>query len=242
MFLKKAWRFLKNKIRIKAYSKYNNSIILMFHSILNSDEKRRSYYLDCKDFVSFISKYEQRIADIDSVINNPNIQSIAITFDDVRDDVFENALPILIKRRIPFTVFINISLLGKDGYITKEQLLKISSFDFATIGSHCVTHKPLKHVHSSVQKEELEQSKNCLENMTNKTVSLLAYPYGQFDKNTIKIAKSIYDFAFVSYGGLINDKNIKQKYTIHRQGVDDSTIVETVNLIEKYVVKNQKRY
>lgn len=50
----------------------------------------------------------------------------ALTIDDVPEYFYHNAYPLLKEYGIPFTLFVNVSLLDKDGFITKEQLIEMS--------------------------------------------------------------------------------------------------------------------
>ena len=50
----------------------------------------------------------------------------ALTIDDVPENFYYNAYPLLKEASIPFTLFVNVSLLNKDGFITKEQLVEMS--------------------------------------------------------------------------------------------------------------------
>lgn len=49
----------------------------------------------------------------------------ALTIDDVPENFYYNAYPLLKEASIPFTLFVNVSLLNKDGFITKEQLVEM---------------------------------------------------------------------------------------------------------------------
>ena len=51
-----------------------------------------------------------------------NEQQVAITFDDAYESVYTNAAPLLHERDYPYTIFINTDAVGKQGYMTWQQL------------------------------------------------------------------------------------------------------------------------
>lgn len=69
-----------------------------------------------------------------------------------------------------------------------EEIKILSDSPLISIGSHCVTHENLLLVSPEEQKEELIESKKYLEQVTGKTIDMIAYPFGKFDKNLVKTA------------------------------------------------------
>ena len=56
---------------------------------------------------------------------------------------YENAWPILKKKKIPFILFVSTEPVGKSGYMNWDQIKDVSSYDFAYIGNHSHTHEYL---------------------------------------------------------------------------------------------------
>ena len=76
----------------------------------------------------------------DKEYNDPkNNHKVLITIDDAFLSFYENAWPILKKRRIPFILFVSTEPVGKSGYMNWEQIKEVSSYDFAYIGNHSHT-------------------------------------------------------------------------------------------------------
>ncbi len=126
----------------------------------------------------------------------------AVTFDDSFQNVFNNAIPVLYSLQIPFTIFVPTSYIGeKAGWITNkqhhnyneavssEEQLKKLDHNLVSIGSHTHTHKNLTHLPDKEIKKELEVSKNTLEQITNKKITMLAFPYGSHNKTVIHLSK-----------------------------------------------------
>lgn len=113
----------------------------------------------------------------------PRKNLLAITFDDGFQDNLTVALPLLEKYNLPATVFVTANLIGKENYLTREDLQKLASHPLITIGSHSFHHLHLSALPEEEVWFELAESKKLLQEIIGETVDLLAYPYG--DCNTI---------------------------------------------------------
>jgi peptidoglycan/xylan/chitin deacetylase (PgdA/CDA1 family) len=102
---------------------------------------------------------------------------IVITFDDGWVGNYLFAYPLLKEFGFKATFFISPQLIGKEGYLTWDQLREMSK-NGMDIQSHGLSHKPL----GTLSREELEteilQSKEVIKNNTGVNVSLLSLPHG----------------------------------------------------------------
>ncbi|MCK5847578.1 MAG: polysaccharide deacetylase family protein [Caldisericia bacterium] len=137
--------------------------------------------------------------------------SVLITFDDACSGVFTYALPLLKKYNAKATLFVVNSFLETKGYLTWEELDAINSSNVFTLGSHSyalhgwvdysmifgggMTPK-LFHLHEETWDEylirvkgDLLKSKEELELRYGKEINFFAYPFGAYDKETIKRVK-----------------------------------------------------
>jgi len=127
---------------------------------------------------------------------------VAVTFDDGFQSVIENALPELQRRKIPATLFIPTGYLGKhptwinnqsNQYINElvmtSKHIKNLSKESIIIGSHSVNHPNLTSISVKDLNRELIESKNKLEEILNKRIELLAYPYGEYNQKVLEISK-----------------------------------------------------
>lgn len=105
---------------------------------------------------------------------------ICLTFDDVPVSFYYNAVPLLKKYKMPFTIFVSCSLLDTEGYITINMLKELASCDLCTIGSHGWKHDFFFKFSEKEAREDLLNSKERLESIINKNVELYAFPYGSF--------------------------------------------------------------
>lgn len=102
---------------------------------------------------------------------------ITLSFDDGWKNQYTNALPLLKKYNFPATFFIITEALSTGGYMTPENIQKISH-DGYEIGDHTLTHPDLTTLPKKEARKEIVSSRKYLQNLTGQTVDTLAYPYG----------------------------------------------------------------
>ena len=74
--------------------------------------------------------------------------------------------------------------------MTKEQIRELSLSPFANIGSHGYYHNDLARISATDADDEMLRSKLYLEDITNRPVNSLAFPYGTYTPDVVKAAKS----------------------------------------------------
>lgn len=118
---------------------------------------------------------------------------VIITFDDGYASDYEKALPILEKYGAKATFFVASDYIGTPGYLSAEQLKNLSKSPNVQIGCH--GHK--LHAMSAAELNTLystnsgvceavydfEISKNIIENIIEKPITALSYPYGLYTEN-----------------------------------------------------------
>ena len=104
---------------------------------------------------------------------------VAITFDDGYRDNLTVALPLLERFQLPITLFVAAGFLGRDQYLSREDLREISKHPLVTIGAHGLWHRHFNRLTSDEARFELTESRQQLAGITGKPVDLLAWPYGE---------------------------------------------------------------
>lgn len=228
MFLIAQIKQIKNRIPYYLPS----STVLMFHHVTDTPKVKRSILMGSDRFKSFIDSFDN-YTDIETCMSRYKRKQMTITFDDALADVYTIAFPYLEKKGIPFTIFVAPGLLDRDGYISVKQLTELSRSSLVTIGSHSLSHVPLKGRSTEFQYKEINESKRLLEEIIEKEVTLIAYPYGQCDANTITVIKKshAYEYGFLASGGPINAICAGRELKLPRLRVDDMTLGNVVRLL-----------
>lgn len=146
----------------------------------------------------------------------------SLTIDDVPESFYTNAFPILKDEGIPFTLFVNLSLLDKAGYISKDQLLEMSMCELCTIGSHGVYHSEYAVLNDKQALEELSESRRLLEKIVEKPVDLFAFPYGSYYAcgfSNKHLVSDIYKYGFSTVSSPITRPQIFKNYFLPRINV-----------------------
>lgn len=114
---------------------------------------------------------------------------LLISFDDTRADHYLSAAPLLEKYGFRGTFYIMTVSIGKPGYMTKEQIKDLSDRGHA-VGLHTWDHQDLKKIGEDRWKIQIEKPKVLLEDITGKSVTSLAYPFGLWNPQVIQQIKS----------------------------------------------------
>ena len=134
----------------------------------------------------------------------PGENYAAVTFDDAFQCVIQNAVPELIQRRIPATLFVVANLLGatanwttfnedhisEERIATAEQLMGLPH-DLMTVGSHTMSHPWLPSLSQAEAKTELSASREKLRNLLNRDISVFSFPYGALNEQLITLCREV---------------------------------------------------
>ncbi len=130
--------------------------------------------------------------------------SIAVSFDDGYASNIKYALPILEEYKIPCVIFVATGFIKQQStqFISRKQLHELANHELISIGSHTVTHPHLVRCNNEILRRELVESKLFLEDICGKQISCLSYPNGSYDTRTITEAKKTgYQQAYCSRVG-----------------------------------------
>lgn len=120
-------------------------------------------------------------------------RTVALTFDGADKSVIETAAPLLIEKKIPFTVFIPAEKVeeAKPPYMTWDDLRNLKKSGFVTFGIHPSSYARL---HGETEEEIRRQINNSI-SLIRKALEtqpvLFAYPFGEYDSKYKEIIASL---------------------------------------------------
>jgi peptidoglycan/xylan/chitin deacetylase (PgdA/CDA1 family) len=175
-------------------------VALMYHSVTPEEVPSFSRQMD------LLKKHTHVVgADFSEADAIPARRYVALTFDDGFESFNRNIIPILKEKRIPATVFVATRYIGKrPAWITderqqgakerlmgEEELRALLKEGIANVGSHSVSHTPLRCSVLSADeiRFELRGSKQYLEERLGQAIALFTLPYGAFDEHVLQFAK-----------------------------------------------------
>lgn len=133
----------------KYMHKKNDTFIFMFHEVTNGEAAiYENISITKKNFILLLDGIVKKKISFDSMENifKEKDRRVIITFDDIFQNAYENAIPILNERKIPYTVFITSEYVDKEGYITSLELEKLKQNKLCTIGFHANKHDLMRNL------------------------------------------------------------------------------------------------
>jgi peptidoglycan/xylan/chitin deacetylase (PgdA/CDA1 family) len=171
-------------------------VVLYYHSIPSSS---RGAFAEQMDMVKRLTQPVSLNAKTLRLL--PNTRYSAITFDDAFEDVIEHAVPELVKRNIPATVFAVVNVLGQTAnwwpessaernrrIATIEQLRQLPG-DWINIGAHTMTHPRLSTLNVVDARFEISRSRSDLEAILGYKIEDFSFPYGDFSEVMIGLCR-----------------------------------------------------
>ena len=219
--------------RIKCFflkKKKNNIYVLMFHNIYDGESVLSPLDMQVDSFKKMISKMvndKALFACINDIFYPSKEKKYYVTFDDVSEGVYLNAIPILNAYRIPFVLFVSPCFIDQEGYITSKQLKELKENPLCTIGFHSNNH----HLMRQLNNEEVKKEIDCraFEQRFDILCEFFAYPYGSVyacSYKTIDILRKSgkYSAAFGTINSSINYKKFKKNmFYLPRLTVSDKS-------------------
>ncbi len=173
-----------------------NAVVLYYHAV--TDEQRQRFARQMDDLLKLATPVRADTTD------SPEHKAhrVAVTFDDGFQCIFRNALPELLKRAIPVSIFVPTTSLGKEpAWIENEELrrkagkvvdadtLRAFNNGMVCFGSHSVTHPNFLKLDVSEAWRELNDSKYELESILGTPVILFSFPHGIHNPAVVELGR-----------------------------------------------------
>jgi len=200
-------------------------ISLMYHRF--EENKYPSTNIKLKDFIEHIKIIEESNVSFvnpnnfeEELKKNKSKRKILLTIDDGFLSFYENAWPILKKKKIPFILFISTREVGAFNYMTWSQIKEISKEDFVEIGNHSHTHEYLVDENNELIREDIAKSISIFKKNLGKNSDFFSYPFGEYSNNFKNIIKDFgFKYAFGQHSGVMDET--KDFYELPRYPINE---------------------
>ena len=146
-------------------------------------------------------------------------KKILITIDDGFKSFYKEAWPYLKKNKIPFILFVSTEPVGKNGYMTWEEIKEVENFDFAFIGHHSHTHEYLIDMSNEDFIKDIEIASKIFQKELGYIPEIFSYPFGEYSKFMKDYISKNFKIAFGQHSGVI-DIN-KDKFELPRFPINE---------------------
>jgi len=178
----------------KYYSDDLGTISLMYHRFNEDKYPSTNIKMDIfKKQINIIKdkKYSfENPKDFDLNFNNPKTKKkVLITIDDAFSSFYNHAWPYLKENKIPFILFVSTEPVGKNGYMSWEQIKEIEKEKFAFIGNHSHSHDYLLDLTFENFKKDINKSIEIFEKELGYNPIFFSYPFGEYSLEQINYIK-----------------------------------------------------
>ena len=151
--------------------------------------------------------------------NNKKDKKILITIDDGFKSFYIEAWPYLKKNKIPFILFVSTEPVGKNGYMTWNEIKEIENSKYGYIGHHSHTHEYLIDMSNSEFINDIEKSTKIFKEKLGYVPPIFSYPFGEYSLFQKEYISKNFKFAFGQHSGVI-DLN-KDKFELPRFPINE---------------------
>ena len=164
-------------------------------------------------------------------------KSILLTIDDGFSSFYKNAWPYLKNKKIPFILFISTREVGKNGYMTWDQIREVQNSKIGIIGNHSHTHDYLVDLSNKEINYDIDQSIKIFKKELGYNPKYFSYPFGEYSLDFIDIIKQNFNFAFGQHSGVIDlskDNFQLPRFPINEKYGDLERFKSVINLLPFY--------
>jgi len=195
------------------------AVVLQYHHVSDTTPRATSVTPErFREHMDYLAEWGFEVVPLESLVGLlregkplPD-KTVAITFDDAYESVYDTAFPLLKKRDWPFTIFVNTAPLDahKGGFVTWEQLGEMAKAG-ASIANHSTEHNHLQRLKPGESREqwrkrihaEVMDAEKRIEEQTGQSHRILAYPYGEYDHRVTALLEELEFAAFGQQSGAL---------------------------------------
>jgi peptidoglycan/xylan/chitin deacetylase (PgdA/CDA1 family) len=173
------------------------------YTVAVEDLEKQISYLKREGYRFLTADEARRLASGDWKLDRP---AVLVTFDDGCVSVFESALPVFERHKVPAMVFVTTNpaayVFGYGQRRMSDEELRAVEAAGIQCESHGVTHRPLVQLSDEEVRKELRGSKIELEAILGRAVKFLSAPGNWFDARISRLAKEAgYEAMWISEPG-----------------------------------------
>ena len=195
----------------------DNAVILLYHHVSASTPASTSVTSEVfEQHLQYLAKnhtvipLEQAISRLESKQHLPD-RAVVITFDDGYRNIYDNAHPLLLKYKMPYTVFISPQMIGKH----KHQLSWQQALEMEQAGARFANHSS-HHRHLLERKpgetqsqwlagieQDILAAEALLKEKLGYSLQYVAYPYGEYNAEIQSLVSRLGMTGFGQHSGAI---------------------------------------
>lgn len=203
--------YLSPKIDTTAIPSGRQVPVLMYHAVSDQTWGLEGLFLSPSDMEAQLKYLTENGYDPIFFSDLPHLDQykkpVILTFDDGYNNNYTDLYPLLQKYNVKATIFVIPSSVGGQYSMTAAQIKEMADSGLVSIQSHTQDHKELASLSADQQKQQFAQSQLAIARMTGRIPSVLSYPSGSYDSNTLSLAPEYFDMAVKSRGGLWTVQN-----------------------------------
>ena len=194
---------------IKYYSDDKGILSLMYHRF--DEDKYPSTNIQMAVFkkqIKIIRDLKYNFFDpkhLEKDFNIPKTEKkILITIDDAFSSFYEIAWPYLKEEKIPFLLFISTQSIGKNGYMTWNQIKELEKENTVNIGNHSHSHNYLVSLKNKDFISDIIFSSLVFREKLGYNPTFFSYPFGEYSAPMKEYISKNFKFAFGQHSGVID--------------------------------------
>jgi poly-beta-1,6-N-acetyl-D-glucosamine N-deacetylase len=208
----------------KLYSKDEGILSIMYHRFNESKYPSTNIQMEVfKKHIELVKDSEFSFYTAKNFIKDFNVskkqKKILLTVDDAFQSFYTEAWPYLKKNEIPFILFVSTEPVGKNGYMTWDQIKELEKNEFVMIGHHSHTHNYLIDETHEEFISDIEKANEIFLQELGYIPPLFSYPFGEYSKLMKDYISKNFKFSFGQHSGVI-DSN-KEKYELPRFPINE---------------------
>ena len=169
----------------KHYSNDNGVLSIMYHRFNEnkypSTNIRMEVFIEQMNIIKNLGYdfYDPKLF-LNEFNKSKNKKKILLTIDDGFKSFYNEAWPYLKKNKIPFILFVSTEPVGKNGYMTWDEIKEIEKSKIGYIGHHSHTHEYLIDMTEREFINDIEVASKIFDEKLGFVPAIFSYPFGEY--------------------------------------------------------------